>query len=282
MRVFTTLTDVLVLLMLVGVLLWCALLFTGAYSSHRNTVLLSESVLKAVREDVAQQLSGEDPELGSVAEEQLSRLEDAQKQLLDASTLSFLHQFFTVLLPTVGVALLHSINRSLRKARDAAADAEERHAGIQKHFARFVHGRNRTALLAAQCVRLHALVEIYASCEEGRRQPLRIMISDYLMDTSRQLEAVLRGGKGLEEDLFVNVAYGAVDRVHMELCRIQAEATNEAERRPLGRLVAMSAECLSALRQNGRRLIDTFNTQWAEITGDAREGGMPTERTSIG
>lgn len=271
MKAFRIVLDILIFLLLVAVLVWCAFLFWGAYSQHRISILVNKSVLKEIQTDIVNQVKGTQVPLDpNMTDENIKRLKEAQRELFDTNTMSFLFQFVTLVLVTIGVAVLGLMYGAYRRTREEAEKVLKRHDEIQKLMARFVKGRNSTIILAVQFSRLHVFGQMYLLCEWRQREDLRIMMSDHMKDVLRYLEEALQEGEGLEERLFVDIAFDAALKNNLELKRIR-DGVQGFEKDAIQRILDMSTECLEILRENGGELVSRFNAQWKEITGENDE-----------
>jgi len=103
MRAFRWVVDILFFSLFVALLLWCAFLLWGAFSQHRICILLNARVLEEIRTDIASQAKGVPAPRKAVTDAQIKRLQDAQKDLFNANSLSFHLQFAVLILITIGV-----------------------------------------------------------------------------------------------------------------------------------------------------------------------------------
>lgn len=268
MKAFRVVMDVLIFLLLATVLIWCVFLFWGAYSGHRISVLVNMRALNQIRTDILNQVKGTKVPLDpNVTDKEIQRLKEAQEDLFDTNTMSFLFQFVTLLLVTIGVAVLGLMYREFRRSQEEAVKAQDKYTRIKRQMSRFVKGRSSTIILGIQFSRLHMFAKMYLLCKKKQREELRVMMCDYHQDILRQIEDALREGEGLEEGLFVGIALDAAVKNNFEL-KIIRDAVHGFERDSIQNILEMSTECLENLRENGAELVSRFNAQWKEITGE--------------
>lgn len=283
MKAFRIAMDILIFLLLVAVLAWCVFLFWGAYSQHRISILVNRNVLKEIQTGIVNQVKGAgisltDEEIKRLKQVQVSldpnvtnkgiqNLKEAQEDLFDTNTMSFLFQFTTLLLVTIGIAIIGLMYGLLRRTQEEAAQAQEKYTRITQQMTRFVKGRSSTIIMAVQLSRLHTFCQMYLLCGEKQRDELRVMMYDYHQDILRQLEAALKVGEGLEEAIFVGIALDAAIKNNFELKRIR-DTVEGFEKDAIKRILDMSTQCLELLRENGTELVNRFNSQWKEIAGE--------------
>ena len=175
MKAFRVVMDILIFLLLAAVLVWCAFLFWGAYSGHRISILVNKRVLNQIQTDIVNQVKGTGGRLDpNMTDKGIQGLKEAQQDLFDTNTTSFLFQFVTLVLVTIGVGILGYMYGIYRRAQEEAAKAQEKYAGIRQHMARLVKGRSSMVVLAVQFSRLHMFGMMYLSGDQRQREDLRI------------------------------------------------------------------------------------------------------------
>ena len=266
MRKLRSVIDVLVGLLFAAVLLCCVFLFWGAYSQHRLALLLNESVLAEIKVNIENQVKGVPPVLNPKTKEEIANLEKAQNYLFDANTVSFLFQFVTLLLVTIGVAVLALIYGRFRAAEEEVEKAQRERKEIQRVFSSFVVGRNTSVVLGVEYCLLYTLSCLFEIATGTRREALRMMIADYQGEIERNLEDAVREKEGLEHLLF-KIALDMADQVHRTLRRVSGPATG-VEKTLIDGIIAGNARCRRILRDNGKDFEDRYEDQWSKMKGE--------------
>jgi len=268
MKVFRIVMDTVFFALLVAALVWCAFLFTGAYSQHRLCILFNEAVLKEIQTNLLDQ-AREDvlPNTRVITAREINQLKQAQKELFDCNTISLLFQFITLLLLTMGSAVVGLMYGAYRRTEEAASSSQEKYRKIEAILARFVSGRNSSVLLAVKYAWLHMLGEVLPLTSGSQREGIRVMMTDYQQDILNEIEEAFRSGDGLEEGLFVNVTLDAAIKTKQQVRTLRNGSTG-FERDALDRLLEMSSQCLERLNENGNEFVRRFNEQWQVITGE--------------
>jgi len=263
-------TDVVIALLLIAVLAWCGLLFWGAYSQHRIAILLNREALAELETSISAQLQGPPYAQTAIIEEALVKLQGAQRDLFDGSSMSFLFQFLSLLLITVGAAILSITFRSYKKTREDADSAERELITTRTHLARYLQGHDNTTLLSVKLAWIHVLGRLYPLFEGSEREELRIMLADLHSDVSRHVADAWRDGAGFDERLFIELILDAAMRSDIELKRLR-DAADGPERTALSKILTASAGSLDRLRREGPELLKRSKVQWEAILGaDAR------------
>ena len=270
MRKLRSFIDLLVALLLAAVLLWCAFLFWGAYSQHRLALLLNESVLAEIKVNIENQVKGVCPVLNPKTKEEIAELEKAQDHLFDTNTVSFLFQFVTLLLVTVGVALLGLMYRRFRVAKEELDKAERQRREIQGVLSSFVDERNNSFVLGIEYPFLYTLSCLFETATGDRREALRMMMADYQGEIERNLELAVREKEGVEPPVF-EMALDMADQVARILSAVCSTASGE-EKTLVERIIAGNAKCRRILRDNGKNFTDRYEEQRSKLHG----GGLKT------
>lgn len=284
MRKQRNIIDVLIALLLAAVLIWCAFLFWGAYSQHRLAVLLNESVLAEIKDNIKNQVKGVPPVLNPKTKEEIAKLEKAQNDLFDTNTISFLFQSVTLLLITISAAVLWLMYRRFRSAEKEMEDAQRKHVeilgsmkeevekaqrerkGIQRVFSSFVVGRNTSVVLGVEYCLLYTLSCLFEAATGNRREALRMMIADYQGEIERNLEDAVREKEGLEHLLF-EIALDMADQVDRTLRRISSPVKGD-EKTIIENIIAGNARCRRILRDNGKDFENRYEDQWSKMKGE--------------
>jgi len=260
-----TIIDVLIALLLAAVLLWCGFLFWGAYSQHRLAILVNGSVLNEMKDAIANQTSGVSTDLTARCTQEIDRLKEAQEQLFDANTISFIFQFVSLLLITVGASVLAFMYSHYRREQERAENAEKAAKEAVRALPLFIKGRNTTAVLASKYCLLYTLSQFFRTINKKERETVLIIMMDYQGDIQRHLEDALREKEGLEPELH-EVVLDMADRVKRTLFEL-INTTKGAERAFIKRMHHTSSLCRDILWANGREFVDRYKKQWTKIRG---------------
>jgi hypothetical protein len=265
MKIFLITANVIIILLLASVLLWSVFLFWGAYSQHRISIILSENVLEEIRTNIVNQTSGINTnEIIPKTKEAIEKLQSAQKELFDTNTISFIFQFLTLLLVTIGGGVIGLMYNAFTKKQVEAAGLQKQHLRTKKHMARFIKGRNNTLILAVKSAWLHTLGQLYLLSQGNQREALRIMMIDYQSDILRQLEDDLKENDGFEERLFDDIILDAAMKTNLDL-KVIKEQVQGVEHDAIERVLQISSQSLDILRDNGRKFVERYKTQWREF-----------------
>ena len=263
-----TVIDILVALLLGAVLLWCAFLLLGAYSQHRLAILVNADVLKEMKEAIEAQAAGATPALKTKTTQEIERLQDAQERLFDANTISFIFQFVSLLILTIGVAVLGLMYSHYRQEQERATKAEKATRDLIRVLPSFISGRNTTAVIACKYCLLYALCLLFQRTSKTAREPLLVAMGDYQGDIQRHLEDAIREKEGLEP-LLHEVILDMADRVKHMLLNI-AGTVSGPEKMSADRVLARSSACRDLIWDNGEEFMNRYKGQWEKINGDER------------
>ena len=261
--------DLLVLLVLISVLLWSAFLFWGAYSQHRISILLNEKVLCEIKTNICKQMQ----EMKAVPDTltlnpklnyEIEQLRSAQKDLFDANTISFIFQFITLFLVTVGVAILAYMQHTFREAQEKDEKLQEKYRSIHADMASFIKGRNTTVLLAVKYSWLHTLCQIFVITQGRQRDALRTMMIDYQTDIQRQLEDAKQKDEGFEEELFTGIILDAALNTNNDL-KIIKDSIKGFELDAIKELLTSNTQSLKILQKNGVEFTERYKNQSQKI-----------------
>jgi len=256
-------TDILITALLAVVLVWCGLLFLGAFSQHRLTSLLNCKVLSEIKASIQDQAKGAAWTPDPKALQEIERLEKAQKELLDSNTVSFLFTFITLFLLTIGSGILGLMHRQYRRAQERAEKAEARIGDAWRALPLFMKGVHTAVVVATKYVLGFTLSRFYDSADIQRREDLCILMSDYLSDIRRHLKEAVQEKEGLEPQLH-GLAMDMAERVDLELREI-AQAAQPAERASMEQILTASKDCRRILWDHGIAFRNRYDEQFKKI-----------------
>ena len=263
--------DAAIYLLLVLVLLMAACLFCAAFGQHREAVCESERLLGKLVVEVESKTCSLRPSVESC----IDKLRVVEEELFDANTVSFLFQFMTLVLVTVGAAILKRM-LDAQKCLDEAAQAWQRDAIEQRNrvnrtaqewreqfgkVAPFFSGVGGTLYLASKSVLLHALASSLAATRKAHRSDLIRSIHYCLSDVMHEFESAEESGYGFEPKTLLKIVKDHLRFTSEIIEDLRDSAKLEREKAPYEDLLRACGECERFLDEHLKGFLRAFDDQ---------------------
>lgn len=262
---FRNAIDILIALLLVAVLVWCVLLAWGAYSQHRISLLISASVLAEMQAAIQNQTTGVTPDLAAKNTQEIARLQEAQDKLFDANSMSFIYQFVTLIILTIGTSVLALMYNQYRREQERADKAEKVRVEIVSTLAPFASGQNTSIVVASEYCLLYTLCRLHGATSGPERDSSLVMMADYQNDILRHLEDALREKEGLEPKLH-EVILDMAERVKRMLPTIK-DAAGGNEKASVERVLVANQKCYDILWNSGEEFRKSYKDYLQKLAG---------------
>jgi hypothetical protein len=257
--------DILITLVLISLALWIGLIAWGAYSQHNISLLINASVLQAMKDNIQSQLAGTNPILAVQTTQEITRLQEAQDKLFDVNTVSFIYQFVTLIILTIGTSVLALMYNQYRREQEHANQAERARTELLENLLPFAAGQNVSIIIASKYFLLYTLCRLFKVTNDIERESSLLVISDYQNDIHKHLESALREKEGFEL-LWHEVILDIAAQVQRMLVDIKEKATIN-EKTLVDRILKTCKECNEILWLNGEEFRARYNEYRKKMTG---------------
>jgi hypothetical protein len=270
--------DLLIIVILLAVIFFIAWLGMGAYSQHRIALLVNNKVyvemLAAIREQACASTLQNSPSItpnpAPITKDELMKLQEAQDDLFDTNTVSFLYQFVTLIILTVGMSVLGLMYRNYRQEQERGIKAEEEKKAILSSVAPIMSGKMTGDLIASKLnliytiCRLSLLTQDKDATKDRERSASLLLVEHYQDEIYDQLENALENKKGIEP-AWQKVIIDLGERVGNILKEILETGKNE-EKRFFEQLFEKNEQCIQFLWKNAKELEEYHVEHWKKLT----------------